>query len=248
MDGSSAAHPPDRLQRGYGGVSIILNPLIRYQLKNKYSTSTIQSITAKVAAITITVIYIGPRASVTDETVVLDRIHKISTARAIIMGDMNTRHVKWDSRSKARGLRLVQWAERKAWIISGPAVLSYRSPRGGSSPDIFMTKGLNKGETKTRTELAETGSYHLPVKMTTELHHCRGKDAKGGRLHSKLTRNTRILENTRLQYRKNLPNSLEKVISARDCASLEDAYRSFKEVLLSPWDKCRKKKPNWFKP
>lgn len=103
LGGSVAATAAKRLLRGYGLVSVIINLLLRYEIRSYYATNTVQAITVQVASTMVTVIYISPRATAKKETDPLDRLHRLSGTKEVIMGDINARHTTWDTRCNVRG-------------------------------------------------------------------------------------------------------------------------------------------------
>lgn len=248
IDESAPAPPTIRLNRGYGGVGLIVHPLLKYHLKDKFSSPTIQSITVKLTALTISIIYISPRAPAKDVATALDRLHRISGTRAIIMGDMNGRHTDWDTKSNARGLNLTRWSVRNGWKIYGPDEPTYRSPKGNSSPDIFMLRGLTHATVSTRTKMTDTGSDHLPVELSVKLHSKEVNNQRTAHIPRRQRRNAKTLQDARVQYNSKLPSCLEKIEKASDGRELEEAYEGYKETILGPWEKHRRKKPNRYKP
>lgn len=248
LDVSASAPPVINLNRGYGGVGVIINPLLQYDVRDKYVTSTVQSVTVKVSGTTIPVIYISPRATAEEELRALDRLHKLAGTRAVIMGDLNARHTSWDTQSNARGRRIARWARQKLWHICGPEQPSFRSPRGSSAPDIFIVKGTNTYMTTTRSDMDMTGSDHFPVEIIIQIHHDEGEKEVTGHTPRKQRQNPRLLLKAQEHYAQNLPGCLKQATETTTSTDLEEAYRRFKETILNPWETARKGKPNRFKP
>lgn len=62
-DESTEPPPAANLNRGYGEVSVIINPLLHFTLMDKHSSQTIRTLTAKIVSKTMTTIYISPKAT-----------------------------------------------------------------------------------------------------------------------------------------------------------------------------------------
>lgn len=250
LDGSTTAPPSEQLNRGYGGVGIIIHPLVPYEIRDRYSTSTIQTITATLMSTTVSVVYISPRATAEQETTALSRIHKISGERAVVMGDMNARHTAWDKVCNPRGRRIARWARKNAWRVIGPDEPSFRTAKGESYPDLFMVKGVRTGQAKTRCDIIGTGSDHLPVQLTARLDNDKkeSKTKRGGCIPRKQRRNPALIAKAKEQYKTSLTTCLEKIKAVKSRAELEEAYKHFKEVVLCPWENARREKPSRFRP
>lgn len=113
LDGSKKAPAAERLNRGHGGVGIIIHPHLPYKTKSRLFTGTIQTLTLVIAATTISVMYISPKATSQNELTAVSRLQRISGPHAAIMRDLNARHTKWDNQCNPRGLRIVKWAAKK---------------------------------------------------------------------------------------------------------------------------------------
>lgn len=92
-----------RLGRPMGGMAIYINPLIRYKLVEKKATKHCQYITVIVGHVHITMVYISPAATKHDMEQFLARMQVIKREKAVIVGDLNARHSRWDKRTTTRG-------------------------------------------------------------------------------------------------------------------------------------------------
>lgn len=247
LDCSALAPPTLNLARGHGGVGIIINSLLQYDIVYKTSTQTIQCVTAKVNSVMITVLYISPQARPGDVSTILDKIKHLSGNQAVIMGDLNGRHTSWDAVSNARGRRLYQWALKHGWKIIGPDLPSLITPRGKSSPDIFLVKGVRTSKAKTWTHMTSSGSDHLPVHVHIYLHQTEPPQRQSRCIPRRQRTNPRIVEKARASYIANMTPCLQRIESAETVHELEAAYRKYKDTLLAPWESTRRAKPGRFK-
>lgn len=129
--------------KGFGGVAGILNPLLRYNVVARISIRAFQSLTIREKGVTITGIYASPQAMGDEERVVLAKIKKMSTGKALIIGDVNARHKSWIRKANTLGTRLKRGAARHHWNIKAPVgpTLTIRS-QDVSTPDIKISKEM----------------------------------------------------------------------------------------------------------
>lgn len=248
LDETEEAPKEAASRRGYGGVAWILHPLMHYRLIEKSSSPTVQYITIRHRKLTMTVLYISPKAKKEEEQIVLNRLNRISGGKAVIMGDLNSRSLKWDTTNNPRGSRLQKWAKVNGWQVKAPRSPSYRSPRVTSTPDIFLSKGVPLSEPITVTDKSNGGSDHYPVITTTRTGHDEGREQTEQRHIPRSQRsNARIIGEARKYYKEMLPKCLEKCTQAGSSDSLEEAYKIFKQIILQPWEQSRTKKPHRFK-
>lgn len=247
MDGNVNAPTIPNLPRGYGGVAIVINPLLPYQIVSKYTSPNIQYISARIQDTVVTTIYMSPRASSMEVTECLGRLDRLGGNRAIIMRDLNCRHTRWDSICNSRGRTVIRWADKNRWDVTGPDSPSFVSPKGTSSPDIFLLKGMDKTRAKTWAHMTESGSDHFPVVLNSPLHAVAPRKRTGGSIPRKQRSNPTILEAARKEFAHTLPPCLETIEEAETTEQLEAAYERFKQTLLSPWNHTRRKKPGRFK-
>lgn len=167
LDDSTEPPPVARMNRGYGGVRIIINPVLPFTSVRKYPSQTIQALTVRVLSIVVTTIYISPRAKRDEEKEVLEKIQKMSGGCPIVMRDLNARHTNWDYKNNPRGARLVRWANKRGWEITGPDGHSLVTTRGANSPDIVLvlTKGVETQRGIVLPKIRDGGSDHAPVKF-----------------------------------------------------------------------------------
>lgn len=86
------AHSINARNKGFGGAALIVNPMIKYSAVTKISTTTTQMITIRTRGMTLTGLYISPKATKEDEKSIRTAIDNLSRGRAIIIGDLNARH------------------------------------------------------------------------------------------------------------------------------------------------------------
>lgn len=85
----------DSKERGFGGVEVIMHPLLRYKVLVREGHRTHHHIAVWAAGITITVAYYFPAATQETEQNVLIQFAAMSVGRPVFIGGINTRHSRW---------------------------------------------------------------------------------------------------------------------------------------------------------
>lgn len=238
--------PLTSVGRGHGGVGLIVNPLITFEVMTKIARPEIQAVTVKMGSVVVTSIYVAPRAKKEEEIQVMDMINRISGDKAVIMGDMNSRHTEWNTATNPRGKRLKSWASKHGWHVKAANEPTYVTKAKTSNLDIFVIKGLNTERLYISREDRHGGSDHLPVTVeiidTTTI-----EQRKRGHIPRRQRANKEIINTAEQKYEQMLPECLRQARDARNVRELEKAYDDFKRVLLEPWEHTRYRKPKRFK-
>lgn len=242
------AHTPGQVKgkRGFGGVALIISPILDYEVVAIWETRTIQAITIRVSGISITGMYLSPAATAVEEKEVLEGITKASRGKAIIIGDLNARSVRWDEKSNRRGRDLVKWAAKFNWKIKAPSepTFSVRSV-GVSVIDIALVKGLQTSEVTTVPTNTYKGSDHSPIYLTVRVSEKRGKER--GRIPKTARALAHIVEEARAIIENNASKLVEDISQCKDITQLEQCYDNFCKRILKPWENSRVSYPDRFR-
>lgn len=230
-------------KRGFGGVAMMINPMIKYVVISKFATKNIQALTVRVHGVTITGLYIAPNAKAEEEAEALNTVQKISRGAALIIGDLNARSRDWDTKSNGRGRRLLKWARAHNWTPRAPKGHTFAiRGKGVSTIDITVMKGLSSynvtvppvGTFKSSDHQPITACITIPCKQIKE----RGKILKSMRS------NPTILRKASEAFKSLIPTLIKEVKTCKSRDELEQKYNEVCEGLLKPWDEARKKIPN----
>jgi len=83
---------------------LLVHPFLRYRVVAKVAKPAYQYITIQMTDLMLTLLYIPPSAKAEEERERLRGIEMRSQRdRAVIMGDLNSRHLDWDKRTNRRG-------------------------------------------------------------------------------------------------------------------------------------------------
>lgn len=78
--------------KGFGGLVVIVNPMIKYEVVRGTVTKNPQSLTIRTKGIQITGIYVSPKSKEVEELYTLEKVKQLSRGRSIIIDDINARH------------------------------------------------------------------------------------------------------------------------------------------------------------
>lgn len=120
------------------GISMQLIIIIIYRTANK----NFQIVFARTGGILIAATYISPAAPLGEYTECLKIIQRTCRGLELLLGDRNERHRIWDTRTTAKGTRLIQCANTYRWRIHAPDALTFRTSRGNSTIDLMLVKGM----------------------------------------------------------------------------------------------------------
>lgn len=157
---------PHNRRRGYGGVGLVLHPLLRTTTPTKIVHERYQCLTTSTQWIQITVAYISPAANKSEEMEALNYINNKHTHASIVLKDLNARHLRWDTSENERGKRLTQLAYKCNWKIFAPTSPTCFTPRGNSTPDLFLAKGISLGRVSVLSGRWDQWSDHRPIQTT----------------------------------------------------------------------------------
>lgn len=240
------ANETEGLTRGFGGVGLLINPVLPYETIAKLTTTCIQAVVVRVRGVTITGMYISPGATADDEARVLSKIDRLSRGQAIIIGDLNARNRRWDTRTNARGTRLVKWAAKHNWTIRPPSTPTFLTKNNGvSTPDLAIIRGVWAGKATTLPRGAVRGSDHLPIKIniTTGVNHKIESDY----IPISQRSNPTACQKAQDILKASISNIEADIQRCNSKEELELLYDSVGESVISCWDHTRKIKPDRYK-
>lgn len=158
----------DATQRGFGGVGMIINPLIRYTLIANVTERTHQYVCIRTGDVHITTLYFAPKTNKETDIKVWDEVTNITKGKSIIIGDLNARHKNWDKHSNPRGIRFNKWAHAQGWKITAPTQHTCQARNGTSTPDIVLYRGIGISDVEIPQGCWNTLSDHRPVRLKIE--------------------------------------------------------------------------------
>lgn len=231
--------------RGYGGVGLIVNPIIKYTLIEKCTTKTHQHISIQIGNVMIVIIYISPITKAPETMSLLDGIKAYARGDTIIIGDLNARNRSWDSSSNSKGIMIKNWAEIHNWEIHNPCGKTCVTPNGSSSPDMGLTKGIDIIREMTTLNTPQYVSDHKPI--VVEINIRKPRVQKQREVPIRHRNNPKYMRNAMIHYEEKLPtliNNLKKCLGKEE---LEQRYSEFKTIMLQPWNYLTTSRPNRYK-
>ena len=231
--------------RGQGGVAIRLSPLINYSVVWQHAQREYQTIVIKFGDTNIAATYIAPRVPKTVFFECLDKIRTCTMGQVVIIGDLNTRHLRWDTTSNAQGRCLVQWAQLHDWNIHAPEEPTFSSHIGTSIVDMVLTRNVMAQETKVLHGPWDGCSDHFAI--TTQLFTQPSYRLGISSIPHRHRHNPEYLERAAALFQEQLPGISTEVSGCTTAESLEEVYTKFKNVTLHPWALARKHRPRRFR-
>lgn len=89
-------------KRRHGGVTLLFNTLMQYQVLQKHAEPAFQFVAVATTGIQIVGLYINPPATNQDVNRLLQQLQQGWRGLACIISDLNSRHTDWDRTSNAR--------------------------------------------------------------------------------------------------------------------------------------------------
>ena len=190
-------------------------------------------------------VYIVPHVSKTKFDQCLNKINAAVTGQGVIMGDLNSRHTRWDKTCNPQGKWLVQWAQKNKWIISAPTEPTFAAHIGTSTVDLFLSKGVELKGTSVLHGPWDGCSDHFAVSAEIALSPTY-RVSTSFIPHSQRA-NPRYVASATHLYHERLPQILELVNNSSTQEDLERVYEHFKATTLEPWAPARRQRPKRFK-
>lgn len=233
-------------RRGFGGVGIVVHPLVKYTKIAEAATEKYQCLTIRTIGRNITVVYISPAARKADEEAVREYILATPEGSSIVLGDFNARHRRWDTIDNERGKRLVRWADGKNWKIIAPESRTCVTPRGSSNPDLCLTKGNTINNIHVLQGEWSKWSDHIPFKIHVATSHT--KNFKNfGNIRKRLRTHKWYQFKAMTTYERVFNELQQKIEQCSNGTALEIAYKEFKKLILHPWLDARLPVPGRYK-
>ena len=231
--------------RGQGGIGFRINPLLNYTLVQKHAQVSYQYIIIQVGGINIAAVYLTPTISQCDFRACLSSIQSCVIGPVVIIGDLNCRHKKWDTKSNKQGGWLVEWVSKNGWTIQAPSEPTFAAHSGKSTVDLMLTKGVNTSGLSVIHGSWDGCSDHLAV--CAQVMHCPSYRLDVPRIPQRQRTNTVYSEKAQKLYKSELPKIQDQILSCKTGDELEQLYSEFKQITLGPWEPARKPRRKSFK-
>ncbi len=157
---------PERLKkkgRNRGGVSVLFRSDLKARLLYKIVQQDHQVIAVRVAGLTVFGAYIAPGMTGKGLSGILKNIQSVPGERKVLIGDLNSRHTKWDTKANAKGRKLHSWCLNSGWTVAAPGAPTMRSHVGQSVVDIVVCKGIPAPSVQLAFGPWIGASDHIPI-------------------------------------------------------------------------------------
>lgn len=230
--------------RASGGITVLVRDRIACKLVYKKIYRRTEVVVLLIGVACVAAVYCPPRAPWDGLRDALGDIHRASRGKALIIGDMNARHITWCSKSTARGRSLRKWATENGWRIHATNNPTCRNSAGTlSTIDLVLTKSGRTENMRTVEEWREpfSGSDHQPIAIDwfAKLTHLRDDNPS---IPKRRRKDKKTLEFAKEWIETELPWHTEQIRAARNQRELDRAYEISLACILAPWEKFRSRK------
>lgn len=162
----------------------------------------------------------------------MKNIYKGETGRAILVGDINARHRKWDSATNVRGRAVVKIGRPLNYVISPPNRPSCKAKGRVGQRKLDILLDLEKSEVQkpsvsSRDESSDQTPLIYKVKdINIKLGKCK--------IYKSMANNQRNIDETGEWYSQDIPAVTEKVKRA-DTDSAQEVLQEVAKAITSPW-------------
>lgn len=204
----SSTTPIHDLLRGFCEAALNINPVMNYQMICKTCESTCQSVTIPVSDVNITTANVSTKATVEEELELLEQVEIHNNGKAIIVGEINERHSDWDTEYSTRG-RQLKWATMSRWAITSSKKPTCTTINGKSTPDIFMTKGVQMRAGTQVEGQKERITGHISIRAGVVIPKLPPEGMNG--IAYKKRSNKKIYAEATIYFEKVLPGLIDKI-------------------------------------
>lgn len=222
-------------ERGFAGVGNIVYPLIRYKVIAERATKQYQFITMGIGTVSIAQTYISPAASTCQMEEALKYIIQLCGPQGIIMGDLNARHITWDSATNGRGRTRYQWAVTHGFIIKSTAEPTLLSNRGNSKLDLFLSRKIGIVDVNEIHGPWTGFSDHMPIRAEAMFRYGLMKQKQKRNIPLRQRRKPIRCARALKEWANVMPGMPNKIGHCKEATQIEQCYALFEEGSLRPW-------------
>lgn len=233
--------------RHQGGIRLLSGPAASLRYRTHLYESDAQIVVAQLSSgMLIIGAYIAPLRGRSRFNEILAWVRPWLRGSAVLLGDLNARHTRWDTNRNAYGTALVQWTEANRATIYAPRQETYISGKGSSTIDLLIARGVSLDEVSVIPGIYEGFTDHRLVVGST----C----PKLSSIPCRIPRGALGDPSRRLRaaeyYKEHIPTVTSKAETACSAEEVDAAFRMWQTVMLQPWrDFCqpcpRLQRPGW---
>lgn len=228
-----------------GGVSLLSDDKckLRYKAHLRRADAQVLVATADTGLVVIGT-YISPVRGSEVICAVLDWISPWMRGEAVVFGDMNARHLRWDSDTNAYGTSLQRWAEERRARVFAPNEKTCVTALGASTIDIFVSRSPRLDNIHIVPGMWDLLTDHNLVVAQV----CPKSEDAQIRIPRRLFQNPRVVRKAADMYKSSLPEVTDSANVAQTPAELELAVNQWQATMLRPWLQYSHPTPARFRP
>lgn len=232
----------------HGGVQLIARPGFYLRYRAHLRTDNAQVIiTSLQSGLTIIGAYIAPVRGQAVMQSILAWIRPWMRGGAVLMGDLNSRHKRWDVHTNNYGKLLSAWASDNRLDIYAPTTATCITSSGASTIDLFLSRQPRLDNVEILPGTWDYCTDHRLVIASV----CPPVDATICRVPRRLFSDNRCTRRAKEVYKDTLPGIKQQADDASTASQLDEATSAWQAAILRPWlHYCRtapgRFRPGWF--
>lgn len=231
-----------RFRKG-GGLSLLVSSSHRSKLVRLHGSKQGQMVGVTVNGLPVVGLYLRPELSSIDAKLLWKEVVQASRGSAVILGDFNARHVRWDDATNANGRFLVAAASTNNLTISAPSAPTFVGNRGTSIVDLVLTRNVTVTKIGIQEDV-DTISDHRAV--IGEIALASPRSSSG--IPLSVIRNRVCQTRVAGSYERSGKSLCNMLIEVNSGEELENAARRVAHATLEPWAAECAPKPGRFRP
>ena len=219
-----------------GGVAMMISSLLAYRRLASFADEHIQWIAIQVGEVVIVNMYVSPSTKA-QKLIQMISIMKTLGNRIIIIGDLNCRHKRWDTRNNSLGIALYKETTKTGWKIHSTGVPTCYTRNGSSSVDLAMTRKVNICTLTTIEATKNLGSDHIAIQTALDIQSSNA--IRESQIPISQRTETKYITEAKEFLLKELENIEKQLQQVDTTTKLETLYQEFTHSILKPWQNAR---------
>lgn len=222
--------------RHQGGVRLLAGSL-RLSYRAHYSTENGQVLVAKLpCGLTIVGAYLAPLRGRKAMESIMAWIKPWMRGQAVLLGDINARHLRWDTSRNAYGTALHTRASTNHCKVVAPPEPTLINEHGSSTIDLFITRGVRATSIHIAAGAHDNVTDHHLVHVTV----LPPADGTVCRISGRALEDPDRRCKAKNHYKDCIPDLAAKAETTTSLADLTAVHEAWQSAILLPWrDFCR---------
>lgn len=229
--------------RHAGGVHLLSRSGSTLRYRSHLWLDYAQVIVARLpCGLTVIGAYVSPLRGRRALEVVLDWIKPWMRGPTVVLGDLNSRNVRWDTSRNTYGTALLDWATRTRANIYAPSEATCVNEHGASTVDLFLSRGRHLDDVKVSSGIWDYSTDHRLVTANV----CQPSDGSGMLCNIPVfaLQDPTLRRRATAYYKETLPGIAVAASAAQTERELIGCADAWHNVMLKPWRQFYQKTTN----